>query len=360
MTTVTINECLYKINIDFISKGSVSVLVDKGDKGDKGDTGPANTLSIGTVQKGNDAAATITGTAPNQTLNLTLPKGDKGDTGEKGDKGDTGSTGPANSLSIGTVESGSTAVATITGTAPEQTLNLTLPKGDKGDTGSKGDTGNDGFSPTVTTSKSGKVTTITITDANGPHTATINDGADGQGSGDMLKSTYDTNASGVVDNAEKVNNHTVAADVPANAAFTDTTYSAGTNVQISSGNVISATDTTYTAGTNVQISNSNVISATDTTYTAGTNVSINNGVISATDTTYTAGTNISITNGSISASVPTVVQATGTSTTDVMSQDAVTDALDDLALDIPTITLSTTDIGEGVSLAANTLYGVYQ
>lgn len=114
---------------------------DKGDKGDTGATGPANTLAIGTVAKGDEAAATITGTAPNQTLNLTLPKGDKGDTGEKGDKGDTGSTGPANSLSIGTVESGSTAAATITGTAPEQTLNLTLPKGDKGDTGSQGPQG---------------------------------------------------------------------------------------------------------------------------------------------------------------------------------------------------------------------------
>lgn len=39
--------------------------------------------------------------------------------------------------------------------------------------------GKDGVSPTVTTSKSGKVTTITITDANGTKTATINDGSDG-------------------------------------------------------------------------------------------------------------------------------------------------------------------------------------
>lgn len=52
------------------------------------------------------------------------------------------------------------------------------------------------------------------------------------------------------------------------------TLTAGTNVQISSGNVISATDTTYTAGTNVQISASNEISATDTTYSAGTNITI--------------------------------------------------------------------------------------
>ena len=51
---------------------------DKGDKGDKGDigaTGPANTLSIGTVTKPSDCTptASITGTAPNQVLNLGIP-----------------------------------------------------------------------------------------------------------------------------------------------------------------------------------------------------------------------------------------------------------------------------------------------
>ena len=72
------------------------------------------------VTAGDSAGAEITGTAPNQTINLTLPKGDTGD---------------ACSLSIGTVEDGDSAGAEITGTAPNQTLNLTLPKGDKGDTG---------------------------------------------------------------------------------------------------------------------------------------------------------------------------------------------------------------------------------
>ena len=43
------------------------------------------------------------------------------------------------------------------------------------------------------------------------------------GKGDMLKDTYDTNENGIVDNAEKVNNHTVNSDVPENAIFTDTT-----------------------------------------------------------------------------------------------------------------------------------------
>lgn len=42
--------------------------------------------------------------------------------------------------------------------------------------GAKGEKGDDGVSPTVSTSKTGKVTTIEITDAKGTHTATVNDG----------------------------------------------------------------------------------------------------------------------------------------------------------------------------------------
>lgn len=52
--------------------------------------------------------------------------------GEPGPEGPEGPAGPANELSIGSVQSGTTANATITGTAPEQTLNLVLPKGDTG------------------------------------------------------------------------------------------------------------------------------------------------------------------------------------------------------------------------------------
>ncbi len=137
--------------------GIVSNIVNAVDiRGPQGLSGPANSLSIGTVSEG-AAAASITGTAPTQTLNLTLPKGNPGTAATvtvgsvtsgaspavtnsgtssaavlnfvlvKGDKGDT------NSLSIGTVTGGATAAASITGTAPTQTLNLVLPKGDAGD-----------------------------------------------------------------------------------------------------------------------------------------------------------------------------------------------------------------------------------
>ena len=120
---------------------------DKGDKGEQGEVGPSVDLTIGSVNKGEEADASITGDSPNLVLNLTLPKGDQG---EKGEKGDTGNTGPAPNLTIGTVQSGASAGATISGSNPNYQLNLTLPKGDKGDTGEqgpqglKGDTGDQG------------------------------------------------------------------------------------------------------------------------------------------------------------------------------------------------------------------------
>ena len=71
-----------------------------------------------------------------------------------------------------------------------------------------------------------------------------------------------------------------------------------------------------------------------TTYTAGDGIDINNNTISV-DTTeiqpkLTAGTGIDITDNTISATggaSPTVVQTTGSSTTDVMSQKAITDTI---------------------------------
>ena len=57
-----------------------------------------------------------------------------------------------------------------------------------------------GPAPTVTVSKVGKVATVTI----GTETFTLTDGADGAGTGDMLKATYDTNDNGIVDNSEKL------------------------------------------------------------------------------------------------------------------------------------------------------------
>lgn len=67
----------------------------------------------------------------------------------------------------------------------------------------------------------------------------VDDSVGNAGGGDMLKSVYDTNGNGIVDNAEKVGGHTVAKDVPEDAAFTDTTYEAAT---ASTSGLMSAAD----------------------------------------------------------------------------------------------------------------------
>ena len=88
------------------------------------------------------------------------------------------------------------------------TVQAKLDNGDfVGATGPAGSTGADGVSPTVAVSKTGKVATVTITDKDGEHTFTVNDGADGSGSGDMMKATYDNDGNGIVDNAEKLEGH---------------------------------------------------------------------------------------------------------------------------------------------------------
>lgn len=101
-------------------------------------------------------------------------------------------------------------VTTIVITDVNGTHTATINDGTNGKNGVDGTDGIDGVSPTVEISKTGKVTTITITDATGPHIATINDGVDGTGAGDMLMATYDTDGNGVVDDSEKLGG--VAAD----------------------------------------------------------------------------------------------------------------------------------------------------
>ena len=91
--------------------------------------GPAGTVNVGTTTTGaagTNASVAATGTPENRVLNFTIPRGDQGIQGIQGLQGNTGPVGPANSLSIGTVTAGPTAAASITGTAPNQTLNLTL------------------------------------------------------------------------------------------------------------------------------------------------------------------------------------------------------------------------------------------
>lgn len=83
----------------------------------------------------------------------------------------------------------------------------------------KGDTGNGIKSITYDrTEGATRYYTVLYTDGNTDEISVQN------GIGDMLKYIYDSNSNGIVDNAEKVNNHTVEKDVPVDAKFTDTIY----------------------------------------------------------------------------------------------------------------------------------------
>lgn len=136
VTTVSNDADVYIVQDGVSARGKGAQL-----RGLTGATGPANTLTIGTVTTGfpgSSASATVTGTAPNQVLNLTIPQGvsgGQGIPGLTGATGQTGATGPANTLTIGTIatsQPGDAAAATITGTAPTQVLNLVLPRGAPG------------------------------------------------------------------------------------------------------------------------------------------------------------------------------------------------------------------------------------
>lgn len=59
----------------------------------------------------------------------------------------------------------------------------------------------------------------------------------------MKTATYDANGNGIVDNSEKVNNHTVDADVPSNAVFTDTTYQQASETVMGIAKMYSGTGT---------------------------------------------------------------------------------------------------------------------
>ncbi len=88
-------------------------------------------VTVTTLPAGSSATASYS----DGVLSLGIPKGDKGD---QGDQGETGPTGATPQLSIGTVTTGvagSDAAVTITGTAENPVLNMTIPRGNSGDEG---------------------------------------------------------------------------------------------------------------------------------------------------------------------------------------------------------------------------------
>lgn len=85
--------------------------------GGVGPPGPANSLAIGTVdtlETGEEATASITGSAPNQVLNLGLPKGNTGAQGPQGEAGPQGLTGAAGPAGADGLDGWTPALAVVT------------------------------------------------------------------------------------------------------------------------------------------------------------------------------------------------------------------------------------------------------
>ena len=89
-----------------------------GRDGIDGAPGPAPAIKIGTVSSGTTPSATITGTSPDLTLGLVLPKGDRGDRGETGPPGVVSSASSYVIVGPGRPDQPSTTAGTITGNEP--------------------------------------------------------------------------------------------------------------------------------------------------------------------------------------------------------------------------------------------------
>ena len=151
--------------------------------------------------------------------------------------------------------------------------------GPRGPAGPQGTKGNDGISPTISVSKSGKTTTIEITDENGTKIAKIEDGLDGYDDTE-IKTEIEAKVSKVVgkdlstndyDDTEKQNNtaNTLARHTHSNKSILDDTTASYTSEEksklagLNNYTLPIASSTTLggvKAGTNVTIADDGTIS----------------------------------------------------------------------------------------------------
>ena len=198
----------------------------KGDKGDPGQDGISPTLSESKEGK----VTTVTVTDGNGTHTFEVNDGADGKDGTSitilgsySTEAELIAAHPTGNQGDGYLVAGDLYVWDVSTSAWK---NVGSIQGPPGTDGIDGTDGVDGISPTVEISKTGKVTTITITDVTGPHTATINDGVDGTGAGDMRMATYDTDGNGIVDDSEKLggvaaNQYALKTDIPTSMQATD-------------------------------------------------------------------------------------------------------------------------------------------
>lgn len=177
VTTISIDG----VNVASINDGEQGPQGIQGPKGDTGETGPRGETGL-TGPRGPQGLKGDTGPQGIQ--------GVKGDPGIQGPVGETGAAGHSPSVTatkagtVTTVKVDGVAIATINDGAKGDTgetgaQGIQGPIGETGPQGLRGETGaagKDGHSPSVTATKSGTVTTVSV---DGKAIATINDGVDG-------------------------------------------------------------------------------------------------------------------------------------------------------------------------------------
>lgn len=180
-TTGNAGTCACVTNSGTTSAAVFNFTIPKGDKWDTWGQWPSGTISIGTTCTGNPwTAASVTNswTSTAAVFNFTIPQGVKGE---------TWNAATVNVWTTTTLEPWCCAVVTNSGTCHAAVLNFCIPKWAKGDqwpTGCTWPTGN--WIACVTSTKSGKVTTVDITCTNGcSYCFDVCDGNDGEWAGDV-------------------------------------------------------------------------------------------------------------------------------------------------------------------------------
>lgn len=148
------------------------------------------TMNVGTVttlEAGQPATVTNSGTSTDAIFNFGIPQGIQGQTGATPN---IAMTATADAVS----SDNPSVTVTKSGTAENPSFALTFSglKGATGETGQPGQTGPAGISPEVTITSIAGGHRVTITDDDHP-TGQSFDVMDGTGSGDMLAATYDPN-----------------------------------------------------------------------------------------------------------------------------------------------------------------------
>ena len=189
---VSVEDSTSDVNIGVGEYREVPVI---GPQGPKGDDGFSPIVSVSEITGGHEVAITdAVGISTFDVMDGTDGKdgvdgkdgadGKDGLDGKDGEDGKDGSDGVSPVASV--TKSGDTATITITDVNGTTTATVSDGKdgedgknGKDGADGHDGTNGTDGVSPVANVSKSGSTATITITDAIGTTTATVNDGTNG-------------------------------------------------------------------------------------------------------------------------------------------------------------------------------------